>query len=290
MAQGGAVSGIIANLIMDRADKCVEAEAERLGADFCYYRFCDDMLLISTKPRHCKKVFAAYLKKLTELKLAFHLPQKTCIYGKEHWDHKSKAPYNWSGQKWFGCVPWVQFVGYQIRYDGLVRPRKESVAKQCRKLVETTDKLKFGLIQSANTYPIMASQRQALASLQSKLTAQGVGRIEGNETRPRPMCWASGYRALHEKPFIGLALRAFDRARRKQINRFARVGLSFGSGLVRRLVHRRNPVGYAFSYHAQFGNEGGRSLIQNPWRPQNIIDKCKAWLFQQWKRWFYKGN
>ena len=38
--QGGALSGIIANLVMDQADKRVELDRERLGATIYYYRFC----------------------------------------------------------------------------------------------------------------------------------------------------------------------------------------------------------------------------------------------------------
>lgn len=275
--QGGAISGIIANLIMDAADKCVESERERLGADIHYYRFCDDMLLISPNPTHCQTVFKAYLEKLTELKLVFHKPEKTYIYGKKHWLNKSKAPYCWSGQKWFGSVPWVQFVGYQIRYDGLVRPRKDSVRKQSEKLVKTANDLKFGL---ALANRIRATKQQVLASLKAKLTAQGVGRVKGGEVAPLPMCWASGYRALHEKPFVPGALRSFDRTRQKQIRRLGNAAIQYGPGRVSRgSGNRRSPVGYAFSYHAQFTNLDGQNLIQNPWRPGNHDDVVKSFIF-----------
>jgi hypothetical protein len=169
--QGGAVSGVIANLVMDHADKCVEAKRGELEADIYYFRYCDDMVLMGQSKKHCKTVFDAYLNTLTDLKLAFHRPEKTCIYDKGHWENKSKAPYRWCGEKWFGCVPWVQFVGYQIRYDGLVRPRKESVAKQCLKLVETTNLLKFGLLGASQVNQIMANKNQTVASLKSKLVA-----------------------------------------------------------------------------------------------------------------------
>jgi len=280
VSQGGAVSGIIANLIMDRADKCVEAEGARLGADIHYYRFCDDMVLISPNLKHCKAVFGAYLNKLTELKLAYHEPEETCIYGKQHWKHKSKAPYLWSGQKWFGCVPWVQFVGYQIRYDGLVRPRKEAVAKQCMKLVETTNMLKYGLLQAMQRNPVQASQNQVLSSLKSKLVAQGVGRVKGYANGPRPMCWASGYRALHNKPIVDHALRSFDKARKKQLRRFAAADIMYGTGITRgNNQNRPDPEGYAYSYHAQFTNLGGDFLIHNPWRPHNLLDAAKQFVF-----------
>jgi hypothetical protein len=282
--QGGAISGVIANLILDAADKRVERERDRLGAEIHYYRYCDDMILISPVKQHCQTTFNAYLRELDELKLAYHEPKRTFIYGKRHWDHKSKAPYCWSGQHWFGCVPWVQFVGYQVRYDGLVRPRKESIAKQAAKLVKTTGQLKYSLLEASRENPIIATRNQAQTSLKCKLVAQGVGRIKGEESGPKPMCWASGFKALHNKPFVSTALCLLDRTRWKQIRRFGGADISYGLGRNSRGSNRRSPVGYAFSYHAQFRNNGGQNLIINPWRPVNIKDRLKCWLYQAVKQ------
>jgi len=284
VSQGGALSGIIANLILNEADKVVKAEGVRLGAEIHYYRFCDDMLLISPSRKHCKLVFAAYLRKLTGLKLIYHDPKRTLIYGKVHWDHKSKSPYLWSGAQWFGAVPWVQFVGYQIRYDGLVRPRNESVAKQCQKLVETTNQLKFGLIRQAKLGTVKATGMQALTSLQARLIAQGVGRIKGGETGPRPMCWAAGYKGLDQKPFIDRGLRSFDQARAKQIQRFDNIKLTFGSGVSRQSNNCYRPEGFALSYVGQFINLGGQNLIQHPWKPGILKERVKAWVFRLVKK------
>jgi len=278
--QGGAVSCIIANLVMDAADKCVENERAALGADVDYFRYCDDMVLMSPSKKHCQTVFDAYLRKLTELKLIYHEPERTWIYGKRHWGNKSKAPYLWSGHKWFSCVPWVQFVGYQIRYDGLVRPRKESVAKQCLRIVETTNMLKYGLLQAMQRNPVRASRNQVLASLKSKLVAQGVGRVKSYANGPMPMCWASGYRALHNKPIVDCALRSFDKARKKQLRRFAAADITFGTGIIRGSNGSRpDPEGYAYSYHAQFANLGGKNLVQNPWQPRSLVDTAKQFVF-----------
>ncbi len=286
VAQGGAVSGIIANLIMDAADKCVETERAKLGAEIHYYRYCDDMVLVSPNRKDCQAVFVAYLNKLGNLKLAYHQPVNTYVYGAKHWGHKSKAPYCWSGRRWFGCVPWIQFVGYQIRYDALVRPRKESVMKQCLKLVDTTNMLKFGLIAASHRYQIRASKHQALASLRAKLTAQGVGRVKGYIAGPKPMCWASGYKSLHNKPIIDRALRTFDKTRRKQIRRLGAAQIEYGEGTNgSNNNNRRNPAGYEFSYHAQFKNLGGQTLVRNPWKPANLLERFQGWLYRLLKDW-----
>ena len=280
VSQGGAVSGIIANLILDAADKSVEAECKSLGSEIHYYRYCDDMLLISPNLKDCKAAFQAYLNKLTELKLAFHRPESTCIYGKKHWGHKSKVPYRWSGRQWFGSVPWVQFVGYQIRYDGLVRPRKGSVANERAKLIKTTGKIIYGLIEASGRNRILANRTQVRESLKSRLTAQGVGRVKGGESGPRPMCWASGFQALHNKPFISTSLRRFDKTRAAQIGRIGSAPILYGMGRRSRGgAGRRDLTGYAFSYHAQFTNLGGRNLVLAYWRPGNLKDRLKARLF-----------
>jgi hypothetical protein len=131
-----------------------------------------------------------------------------------------------------------------------------------------------------------------LGSLKHKLTAQGVGRIKGGErSGPKPMSWASGFKALHNKPFVDGALRRLDRIRRRQINRFAGVRIRYGRGRNSRGEHARNPVGYAFSYHVQYTNLGGRNLIENPWRPRNVKDTAMQFVFllltgRIFKRWW----
>src|SRR5581483_6777024 len=97
--------------------------------------------------------FGAYLAALKELKLPYHEPKCVVFYNKEFWEFKSKQPYRWTGKKWFGCVPWVQFVGYQVRYDGLVRIKKKSFQKQKDSLREATDEVKFGLLRRSRPFP-----------------------------------------------------------------------------------------------------------------------------------------
>jgi hypothetical protein len=285
--QGGAISGVIANLILDRADKAVERVKNELGAEIHYLRFCDDMVLISPVKQHCQLAFDAYLAALHNLKLPFHLPQRTIKYSKCHWANKSKAPYCWSGQQWFGSVPWVQFVGYQVRYDGLVRPKPASVEKEVKKLRKKTAQLKFGLLRAGREHPILATRDQASASLKHRLVAQGVGRIKGGErSGPKPMSWAAGFKALHNKPFVSRALRLLDRTRLKQIRSFDTAAIRYGLGRNSRGGHGRDPVGYAFSYYAQFTNALGQELINNPWRPTNYKDVLKQFIYLLVSGWF----
>ena len=67
--QGGALSCVIANLVLDLADKRVRAVEERVRDEIQYFRYCDDMILLARREMHCREAFQAYLNSLDELKL-----------------------------------------------------------------------------------------------------------------------------------------------------------------------------------------------------------------------------
>ena len=77
---------------------------------------------------------------LAKLKLPFHEPLKKIEYNKEFWDKKSKYPYCW-GPKYKGIVPWIGFLGYQIRYDNIIRVRRLSINKELKKQVKETNNI-----------------------------------------------------------------------------------------------------------------------------------------------------
>jgi hypothetical protein len=64
--QGGALSGLIANIVLNEADKQV------LKTDVSFIRFCDDMLIIHDNINECEKAKNIYLNSLEELKLVPH--------------------------------------------------------------------------------------------------------------------------------------------------------------------------------------------------------------------------
>ena len=234
--QGGALSCIIANLVLDRADKAVRAVRERLGADIHYFRYCDDMIVFARQESHCREAFEAYLRALEALKLPYHNPVKVDVYNKSFWNRKSKHPYCWTGRKGPGCVPWVQFVGYQIRYDGLVRIKGKSVKKQLRKIRNTIDHVKFGIkheLGSTGSSRILASKDQVLLSVMWRLIYSAVGKVNPTEGQrgPRPMCWAGGYKALNRKPVVPAFLKRLDWFREKQMARMHQAAIPYGPGI-----------------------------------------------------------
>lgn len=278
--QGGALSGLIANVVLDQADRRVRGAIAQQSDDSAgeYLRFCDDMILITASKQSCYDVFNAYLSALEELKLPYHSPKKVRFYNASFWKVKSRLPYLWSGRKWFNCVPWIQFVGYQIRYDGLLRIRKASIEKQASKLVERTGKIISALVRRAElrdrvVAPISPdtrfSQRSELASLRGSLTAMGVGRRNDQTTPdgPNSMCWANGFRGLHQNPFVAGSLKLLDRIRERQLLRLRRKPIRYGEQSRPRGSGAFRANGrYASSYVGQFQNAGGQELIRNPYR------------------------
>jgi len=103
--QGGALSGLIANIVLDIADKALLAKFK----DIFYTRFCDDMIIIHPNKKICEESIKLYIQTLEKCHLAPHkfsenlqaerptnkkkkyLPPVTL---KPFWKGKSKGPVN----------------------------------------------------------------------------------------------------------------------------------------------------------------------------------------------------
>ncbi len=279
--QGGALSGIIANIVLDLADKRVRELASSAQSSISYLRYCDDMIILAQSRKQCSSVFQAYLATLSQLRLPYHEPVAIKFYDRAFWEFKSRLPYRWTGKKWFNCVPWIQFVGYQIRYDGLVRIRKESEAKHIGRVIEKTgwfiNAFLPGEARNRVVAPIAPDtpypQRTVVAGLYGRLSSMAVGRANSHQDveGPRQMCWAAGFKGLHGKPFVDGVLRRLDRIRGKQISRFIHKPIRFGGQQSEFRLSAREAN--EDSYHAQFSNNGGDELIKNPYQPSWIEQK-----------------
>ena len=77
------------------------------------------------------------LQFVRELHLPPH-PVADFTYGTDYFEAKSKGPFRWcaaeKGAR--GCAPWVSFLGNQVRFDGDVRVRKDTVRKHVLKIKE----------------------------------------------------------------------------------------------------------------------------------------------------------
>jgi hypothetical protein len=230
--QGGALSCFIANAVLHSADKSLDQLKRQMGKTFSYLRYCDDMILLASTSAICEKAYECYSAVLTSKFLPVHQPEPHTTYGAQFWNAKSKAPYLWNKRTEPENVPWIQFVGYQIRFDGLVRLRPSTVAKHRDKMTDTTDQLLKALNpgpRRRNATPPFApglrkTNRQIIHRLRQKLISMAVGRVRvGREfVGPMPMCWANGLRGLLGRKIVRASLKLLDRHREKQIHRLIR--------------------------------------------------------------------
>lgn len=134
--QGGALSGIIVNVVMRMVDKPIVGmpDTNRL-----FIRYCDDILLMHTDRRRCEAYLDTYYQQLIRYKLLPH-PRKDVSSFKEgektragFWHAKSKNVYRW-GPGEGDASDWVAFVGYEMRRTGEIRIRKDKIDLEFKRI------------------------------------------------------------------------------------------------------------------------------------------------------------
>lgn len=262
--QGGALSCFIANCVLHQADVRVELIRKKKGTPFRYLRYCDDMILLATDEKVCRKVFASYQDALKELKLPIHAPKRVRTYGKKIWSKKSRKPFLWGRPTIRSTVPWVQFVGYQMRHDGLIRVKTKSIAKHKAKILTETERLltiiKKATAQVSGMPPVAClrkSPKQIVHRFRQKLISVAVGRraVHHDLRTSMPKCWAGGFKMVHGKKTPLNALKELDRFRERQIARVVRKLKNAPSVNTTGSPSRvRSPryYGFPFSYVGQF--------------------------------------
>lgn len=250
--QGGAISCLIANILLNDVDRIVNANSD----DNTFYgRFCDDMILMHTEKEKCESLLKTYQTSLKEVKLISHKPLPFKEYGKAFWDEKlkSKLPYKWAIN--FGTeehskknVPWLSFVGYQIRYDGVVRVRNKSIKKELKKQVSETDKIIYVVKKTPRINGMAIKFR-----LQQRLISMSVGRFKFGSSKIS-MCWCAGFKVLKSNPNLTNQIRRLDRNREKQIKRFDLFlkHVKTPSIKAKKRVKPLKYYGHNYSYHKQF--------------------------------------
>lgn len=134
--QGGALSGIIVNVLMRMVDKPIVGpqDPSRL-----FIRYCDDILLMHTDKQRCEDYLDTYYQQLIDYKLIPH-PRKDvadCKIGAKTsaalWHFKSKNVYLW-GSGAGNASDWVAFVGYEMRRTGEIRVRKDKIDAEIKRI------------------------------------------------------------------------------------------------------------------------------------------------------------
>jgi len=211
--QGASLSLFIGNLMMHRADRAIARLSECNCSEILYMRYSDDMIIMTPDQNLCSTAMAHYQEALENIKLPLHPPVEVPRYGESDmflfWKMKSKLPYLWASASDSG-IPWVQFVGYQVRYDGEVRIRPKSLKKHIKKLTDETNALLRVINPKSrkdNGIPIYApgirkNLKQILHRFRMRLISIGVGRRKLHHGLPndsmeiKSMCWSNGFRGL----------------------------------------------------------------------------------------------
>lgn len=250
--QGGAISCLIANILLTHVDRVINVNSDN---NTFYGRFCDDMVLMNTEKKKCESLLEIYQKALVEVKLISHKPQPFTEYNREFWNEKlkSKLPYKWAinyRTKEYSKrnVPWLSFVGYQIRYDGVVRVRKKSIKKELTKQVTETDKI-ISIVRKSPRINAKAIRFR----LQQRLISMSVSRFKFGDSKVK-MCWCAGFKVLKHNPNLTNQIRRLDRNREKQIKRLDLhlKGVKTPYCKSKKEVKPLKYYGHNYSYHKQF--------------------------------------
>lgn len=250
--QGGAISCLIANILLTHVDRIVNLNSDE---NTFYARFCDDMVLMHIDQKKCETLLETYQNALKNMKLISHKPTNFREYGRDFWDEKlkSKLPYKWDRFDKLNPetklnVPWLSFVGYQIRYDGLVRVRNRSIRKELKKQVTETDKI----IKVARKAPRI-NKKAIRFRLQQRLISMAVSRFKFGSSNIS-MCWCAGFRVLSSNKNVTNQIRRLDRNREKQIKRLQLFLNNIKTPIKKskKEIKPLNYYGHNYSYHKQF--------------------------------------
>lgn len=213
--QGGAISGLIANLVLDYTDTQI---LNLKIPNLLYVRFCDDMVIIHPSQKICKKASQVYSDSLEELHLIPHEFKSNLRNTPDsfwNFDIKSKHPYKWSSDS-PNSFPWFGFVGYEIHYSGALRVRRSSLLKEKKKQKEVVNQIinavKEGKRKSDGTICESAANRLIGMSV-GRVTMRNFKNIEND------MCWVNGFKKLSDNKHLRAQLKDLDRYRAKQMSK-----------------------------------------------------------------------
>lgn len=212
--QGGALSGLIANMVLNNVDLQVE---KKLTSDDLYLRYCDDMIILSTDRGRCRDLFDVYYQGATKLKLFPHKPKSDLPFGKaDFWDGKSKQAYLWDLKR-PDAAEWIGFVGYEMRRDGWIRIRKRSFDNEIKKQKEMVFNKTLNKLRNKDR----VSNKSVLSTLRQKLVSMSVGKVSvwNYQYMDCEMCWAYGFRELEMNPVLSRQLHMLDRHRNMMLCR-----------------------------------------------------------------------
>ena len=221
--QGGAISPILANVVLDHADREVVGIGGR-DPDLFYARYCDDILIVHSDGEKCTRALGRYFQAAGELDLPVYKLEENLRYGASYFEAKSKGPFAWdAATPDKTTMPWVSFVGYQIRHDGEIRLRKNTVKAHSDRQTREVSAIANGL-KSYGRYILKLSPWQVFNRVKSRLISLGVGRMDVRQREPElaQFCWLDAFPLLDPTVSAMRQMQALDSNRERQLARLRR--------------------------------------------------------------------
>ena len=126
ISQGGALSLLIANIVLNDVDSVLTAEDD---PNRLFVRFCDDMILLHTDYDRCCRLMQHYARSLEEHGLYYHdFRSVDASDRKAFWHIKSHYPFLWDDDQ-ENSNRYIGFLGYEMRRDGRIRLRKSNIQR-----------------------------------------------------------------------------------------------------------------------------------------------------------------
>ena len=258
--QGGALSPLIANLVLHSADRAVRSSGD---ADLLYIRFCDDIIIMHPDKEKCREALQRYMDALELLKLPIHRLHRRVVYGPDYFEAKSKGPFAWMADdgRLKSAIPWVSFLGVEIRHDGVVRVREASIKKHELRLQKELARYRGAVgRKGCNLKDDSEAARLAiLRAFEARVVAMGVG----YSTMRRPdigrFCWAAAFPAVTREGPAGAQMRYLDSLRGHRVASMKKF-LGFGPGPLP--TRRKGFYGRPYSYYGLL--EGVEKYVSYP--------------------------
>lgn len=259
--QGGALSGVIANVMMHFTDMKLRKYWEG-NKDFLYIRFCDDMIMMGADKIQVEEAFGRYSECIKTSHLYMHPP---VVFRerrmKDFWDGKTRPPYQW-GNPSKDVMPWITFVGFDVNWEGDTRIRKSSLKKEIKKQFEKRVEVEHLLGKKGGRNP-QWTQQYILNSVHKRMIGMSVGRVKiwDYQSFDNSYSWARAFTELTDNHWVRLQLRQLDRHRNFQMRRLRRFVKKLDFSKVKPSNDRteRNKAlwyfGKPFSYYGQVLNK-----------------------------------
>jgi len=236
LPQGGALSPIIANMVLTEADACVQED----DPDLFYVRFCDDMVIVHPDRERCAAAMERYLAAVDRRRLPVHEAKTDgFVYGRAYYDVKTKGPFAWknAGVGSVNAAPWVSFLGNQIDFNGAVRIRLETIDRHVVRLRSECGRFmrRMGTVCAGDTSRIkgrLSVNRLAAICKRycTRLVAKGIGFMKAGAIPEDVMGWVSAFPAAlaNRSDSCALQMRRLDAVRDRLLAPFDRALIGKG--------------------------------------------------------------